>query len=145
MAGNMYKQFKTDQNKEERGVLLEYEDFNVRVIRPGPSNKKYARVLESETRPYRRAIQTDAITTEQMQGILRRVYAKSVIVGWETKVDGLMKSGIEGSDGELLPFTQENVIATFEALPDLFVDIVDRAGKQSLWREDEIEADSGNS
>lgn len=141
---SMYDKFKTDENREVNGIILDYGDFRVRVARAGGQNKRYAKVLEAKSRPYQRAIQTETINFELQLSILREVYAESVILKWETLVGGDWKEGIEGEDGKLLPVTVPNLVATFEALPDLFSDIRAQADRQALFRADLLKDQAKN-
>lgn len=144
---SMYKQFQTDSAREKEGVWLDYGDFRVRIARAGGANKEFQKSLERITRRYRRAIATDNLETELADDLVRQVYAKTVILDWETKVGEEFKRGIEPDDGgaELLPVTQENVLATLRALPDLFSDIQDQARSSVLWRSAIKEDLAGNS
>ena len=137
--------FKTDENLEKSGIYLQYGDFRVKVARAGGSNKRYAKALEKETRDYRSAIKNDQMPEDKAAEIMRRVFASTVILGWETKVEGEWRSGIEAEDGTLLQFSQKNVESTLENLPDLFADIQEQATKFSNFRAAPREADLGNS
>lgn len=140
----MYDKFKTDESREINGILLDYGDFRVRIARAGGGNKRYAKVLEAKSRPYQRAIQTETINFELQMKILQAVYAEAVVLKWETLVDGEYKDGIEGPDGKLLPVTVENIVATFEALPDLFSDIRAQADRVALFRADLLKDQAKN-
>jgi hypothetical protein len=141
----MYDLFKTDKGLEREGVLVEYGAFRVKIARTGGANKRYLKRLEAALKPYRRAIQTDTMSEELAGELMRRVFAETVVLDWETAVDGEWRRGIEAPDGgELLPVTADNVAKTLEALPDLFTDLREQAGKVSLFRQTVIEGDSGN-
>lgn len=141
---SMYDQFKTDDNLEAKGVDLDYGDFIVTIARAGGGNRRFAKAMEAKAKPFRRLISTDTITAEQSSKILHEVYASAVVLNWRTKVDGELKVGIEGPEGDLLPFNADNVVATFKNLPDLFADIQTQANRIALFRKAEVEADSGN-
>jgi hypothetical protein len=57
-----------------------------------------------------------------------------VIRDWEVKVGDEWQQGIENPDGGVLPFSKENILLTFNNLPDLFADIMEQAGKAMLFR-----------
>lgn len=140
----LYDQFKTNEKLEQEGILVDYGSFRVRIARAGGSNKKFQKIAEAKLKPYRRALQTETMDNERSMEILREVYAEAVVLAWETKVDDKWKSGIEGSDGEIMPFNTGNVLKTFNALPDLFTDIKDQADRAALFRENILEEDSKN-
>lgn len=144
---SMYDQFKTDPQLESReGVILDYGDFRVTVLRAGGNNKAYQRALETKTRPYRRAIQTETMSPERSLQVLREVYAEHVVKRWEVKnEDGEWVEGVEGPDGDILPANPDNILRVFNDLPDLFMDIQEQANKVGLFRAAVQEAASGNS
>jgi len=142
---SMYATFRTDAEAEKNGVYLDYGSFRIRVARAGGGNKRFAKVLEAKTKPYRRAIQTETMDHERAQDLLREVYAEAIVLGWETKVAGEWRAGIEApAGGDLLPVTKENVLATFRALPELFADVQDQSSKIALYRASTQDADAGN-
>lgn len=142
---SMYSQFKTDTEMETKGIALEYGDFRIMIARAGGANKKFSRVLEQRTKPYRRAMKTETMDNDLAVELLYEVYAEAIVLDWLTKVDGEFKKGIENPDGpKLLPPTVENIVATFRGLPDLFLDVQEQAQKVALFRQDILEADAGN-
>ena len=141
---SMYKQFESDQNAEQNGIVLDYQSFQVTVARAGGSNKRFQKTLEALTRPYLRAIKTETIDPDKAAELMIRAYADSVILNWEVLRDGQWVRGIEGKDGELLPFTKENVVATLTALPNLYDDIREQAANAVLFRMSTREAAAGN-
>lgn len=143
---SMYSLFKTDTSLEQSGIYLDYGTFRVKIARAGGANKRYAKLLETKTRPYRRAIETETLDNNRGQALLQEVFAEAVILNWEVKDEAkdTWKTGIEGPNGDILPYTTENVLAAFRLLPDLFLDIQSQASKVALFREDAQEAASGN-
>lgn len=141
---SLYSQFKTDAKLETTGIVLDYGDFKVTVARAGGANKKFARLLNAKTKAYKRAIQTDTMDEEVGAKIIREVYAETVILNWETKVDGKFKQGIEAQDGKILPINAKNIIETFENVPEVFSDIQQQASSFALFREVILEEDSKN-
>ena len=148
---SMYKQFKTNPDLEVGGILLEYtdpdgEDFRVTIARAGGANKKYAKVLEARAKPYRRAIQMEMMDNQRVLLILKRVYAETVVLNWETKnADDEFVKGIENPEGgSLLPVTVDNVEKTFLQLNDLFLDVKEQAERSVLFRQTIQEEEAKN-
>jgi hypothetical protein len=143
---SMYAQFQTDGSLEQSGVWLDYGEFKVKISRAGGANKKFVKLLEQRTKPFRRAMQTETMNNDKAMEILRGVYAATIVMAWETKVDGEFAPGIEPpEEGEkLLPFNIENVAEVFNTLPDLFADIQEQSNKVAIFREELLESDSGN-
>jgi hypothetical protein len=144
----MYDQYKTDEAFEQNGVHTQFGNARIRLARAGGSNKRFAKVFERETRPMRRALENGAADNDQSRAAMQRIYAEAVVLGWETNMGNGTEDwqpGIEGPDGELLPFTRENVIATFQALPDLFTDVIQEASRINNYRAQLMEDDQKNS
>lgn len=144
---SMYGLFKTNTDAEQTGVIIDYGTFRVTIARAGGANKRYSKVLETKTRPYRRALETDTMSEERGIGILHEVYAETVVLNWEVQTDTVKntwKQGIESPTGDILPYTTENVIKTFGMLPDLFLDIQAQAQKIAMFREVNYKAAEGN-
>ena len=148
---NLYQQFKTSGNLEREGILLEYGNNSQgvpicsRIARAGGSNERFNKRLEAIVKPYRRQIQTETIATEQVTKLMRRVYAETVVLGWENVE--LMDKNPDGSPaGTYSPreFSVDACLELFEDLPDLYSDIVEQAQRAALFRDVIREADSGN-
>lgn len=147
---DMYKSFKTDKGLEQAGVYLDYGKFRVKVARAGGSNKAFQRMLEAKLRPFQRAIKTETIDPELAEKIMLEVYAKTIVLAWETKVKD-EATGVEKWEplmqtvsGEMVKPSAEELMKLFKALPDLFADIQDQAGKAAVFREEINEANAGN-
>ena len=117
--------FGTDEALEkETGVVIDYGDFQIKILRAGGANSKYARVRQREYKKHKYAIDSGAMPDEVFRKIMITVYAEAVIIGWE----GVRGKPTETApDGEILPFTQENVITVLNDLPALFDDQIGRA------------------
>ena len=143
---SMYDQFKTDGEQEKEGIWLDYGDFQVRIARAGGANKKFQKTIESMARPYRRAIATESLPRERSDEIMMAAYAASVVRDWKvkTKADAWVQ-GIENpKGGKPLPFTVENVLATFKILPELYADVQEQASSWALFKAALRESASGN-
>ncbi len=143
------KLFKTDERVENDGVVLDYGDTRIRIARAGGANKRYAKLLDKMTKPIRRAIAAGTLDNERAMEILMEAYAKTVVLGWETRADDQWVPGISpadaGVDGKnLLPLTPENCLLVFKNLPDLFQDVRQQAESISLFRAELDEAAAGN-
>lgn len=145
---SMYKQFKTDGDLEKQGVVIDYGSFRVRVARMGGSNKKFVTLLEQRTKPLRRAIQAETVDRTKLIDVVRSVFVDAVILDWEvntgTEESPKWESGIEGENGELLPFNRDNVLDALRNLPDLYDDLQEQAGKAALFRAQALEDEAKN-
>jgi hypothetical protein len=140
----MYDIFETDENLETAGIWLDYGDFRVRIASAGQGNKKYVKYAEKALKPVRRAMQAGAVSNERSMAIMADIYVNTIVLAWEVKTADGWKPGIEGRDGEIVPFNKEEVTKVFDSLPNLFIDIQEQAAAISNFRKQEIEEDSGN-
>jgi hypothetical protein len=132
--------FKTSRKAEEEGLWLDYGDFRIRILRAGPNNERFKQEFERRMRPHRRAIQNDALPAKVAEAITREVWARTIIVGWDSPLgDGLIPYG-----GKAFQFSPENAIQLFTDLPDLFADVRDQSMKFGLFVADAVETDAGN-
>ena len=145
--------FKTDAALEQsKGIVLDFEDFRVTVLRAGGSNRQFETSLDAHSKKFRRAIQTETISNDKSREILRNTYVDSVITNWEVPDERdakgkviSWKQGIENPEtGEIMPFSKSNVMMVLEMLPDLFEAIQDSAAKQALFRTSIKEIEQGN-
>ena len=143
---SIYKQFKTDQKLEKEGVEFDYGDFKIILARAGGANKRFARLLEQKTKPYKRAIQTETMDNEKALDLLREVYAEAVVLGWATKVKDKWVDGIEDPENpeKTIPATPENILKVLRDLPEIFGEIQEMASKAALYRETVREDDAKN-
>lgn len=143
-AASVYGAFKTDKDLERTGVWMDYGGFRVKIARSGGSNKPYLRLLEAKLRPYQRAIKTETIDPDLAEGIMYEVFAKTVIVGWETKVDDKWVAKLQTLDGKLVNASPEAIVTVLKALPDLFSDLQEQSMKAAIFREEIRDANAGN-
>lgn len=142
----MYEQFQTDAEMEKSGVELDYGWGVITIARAGGANKRYSKVLEAKTKPYRRAIQTETMDADLAERLLKETYAETIIRNWEIRDEnGKLKKGIESPDGgKPLTVNVENIVAAFTTLPDLFLDVQQQAGRVALYRREILETDAKN-
>jgi len=141
----MYDVFETDEDLETSGIYLDYGDFKIKIASAGQGNKKYVRYAEKALKPVRKAMQAGALSNERSQAIMSDIYAKCIVLDWQTLVDGEYKSGLETREGEIIPFNYENVKQVFMDLPNLFIDIQEQANSIANFRKAELEDEAGNS
>lgn len=145
----MYDTFETDPNREQEGVFLDYGDFRVRIAHAGQGNKKYVSYAEKVLRPVRQAMNAGALSNERSMSLMADIYVKTIILDWQVATKdskGVItwKQGIESKEGEILPFSNDTVLDTIKALPNLFMDIQAQAQSIANFRAAEIEEESGN-
>ena len=143
---SMMSQFKTDPELETSGVEVDYGEFAVRIARAGGANKEYQKTLEKKTQPYRRAIDQGVFPRERLEAILMEVFSEAVVLNWYVGEESDRKRGIEDPDsGKIVEPTPAAILKVFKALPDLFWDLHEQAGKLAVFRRAAVEEESKNS
>ncbi len=137
---SMYDQLQTDPALETKGIEVDYGSFRVTLARAGGANKKYEKLLDAKSKPHRRAMKTETMDNEVAIGIMREVYAESIILHWDAKnAKGEWEDGIEakpkkaGDPIKLVPFTRDNVIQAMIDLPELLAWFKEDAEKLALY------------
>lgn len=136
MSKSTYGAFKTNETREREGVTLDLGDAGkFRLARAGGGNAAFQKRLAAITKPHRRAIQTETISTAQAEALMAQVYAETVVLGWE---------GVTGEDGQLLPFSKDNCVKLLTDLPELFREIQTTSSDIRYFRDEILEADAKN-
>jgi len=144
MAKSPYDMFATDPSKETDGIIINYSDqFWLKVSRAGGANSKFKKVLADKLRPHRRAIQTETLSEETADRLLREAVVDGLLLGWGTGVYPEGAGSIPGRDGPMA-FSRENALALFSDLPELFRDVYEQASRAAAFRAGEAEQDAGN-
>ncbi len=148
---SMYEQLQTDPGLETKGVEVDYGSYRVTLARAGGANKKYEKLLDIRSKPHRRAMKTETMDNEVAIGIMREVYADSIILHWEAKnANGKFEVGIEakpkkpGDPIKILPFNRDNALQAMIDLPELLVGFKEDAEKLAMYLVQYQEADTGN-
>lgn len=129
----MYDKKETSAELEKSGVWMDYGDYRVKIARAGGANRKYLNELQMATKPIKRALDTNSVPPERQKEIMTKVFAKTIVMGWQTFVDGEWKDGIETPDGKIGKFSPELVEQTLTALPEVLADIQKDAMDMELY------------
>lgn len=157
----LYQKMKTSPRLESEGIWLQIDDTRIRLARAGGKNTKFITAAEKIAREHKRAL--DLMGEEQGRKLFSRLYAEIIVLDWLTRAEdgdlddgGLpfpenpgpedthWKRGISGPDGELVEFTVENVMKTFDDIPDLLKMIKETAEDPALFRQDLLKGIEGN-
>lgn len=144
MTNPLRKAFETDNTLETKGVVLDYGDgVEIIVARAGGSNKRFTKCLARLTKPHRVSIRNETMSEDVSAKMLHTAYAETVILGWKGVTQDILSKDEADADKQL-PFTKENIIAVFKALPDLFADVATMSQNISLYRAEQLEQDAKN-
>lgn len=161
------RSFGTDPAAEKEGAWFEFDDeTRVKLRRAGGGNKEYDKLHSKLMEPHMRRLRmTKGLKIppgleEPLRQIQRTCYARTVIVDWQTKIDGEWWSGIEpyevdeegrprpvefeGKDA-LLRCTEANMVTLLKDYPEAFNMILELCGEAEGFRTDLEEAVEGNS
>ena len=109
-----FDHLKTDPNLEiGEGIDVDFENGVIITIRrAGGRNVAYSQALTKRIPKKNRKL-----LPEEDRRMMAEVYAESIVIGWQ---------GVT-ANGELVPFSKENVVKLFLAIPDLFQEIATQA------------------
>ena len=145
---SLSKLFKTNSNMEREGILVDYgpnddlpevdgkrPTMQFRVARAGGANQAHNKAVERLIKPHKRAVQTGNLSNELAKTIDRTAWMETCLLGWSNIT----------LNGQVLDFSKENADALFAELPDLYADLREQSNNASLFRDEVLEADLGNS
>jgi len=130
-------QLMTDPTKNEQGIWVDYDDgMRLRVC--STSKRAYEEARESLLRPHRRRIRDDRMSPSEIAEVIKPAVARHLLVDWE---------GLEDEDGNEIPYTPEKALELFNnpLLEDLYVTVMEVAGKAGAFRRDSLEESAKNS
>jgi len=154
----LHDRFKNDEDLDTKGVTLQLDDNDkplcrIRLARAGGLNKKFTAAVEKVRRKFAKLFEHNMISDERNREIMIEVHADTTVLSWETwkpaptdedPQAGEWVSGIESADGEILPFTRQNVIDTFKALPTIYEAAVAHCSDSQMYNRAYIEAATKN-
>lgn len=141
---DVVEDFAKDSDKERSGVWMTYKRFQYLVARAHRNNTKFMKLMEERMRPYQWALDRgnfDALR-EVANEVLQGVYAETILLG-------IRRVPAKDADGnalpeERLPYTPEDGVALFRALPDFWDETFKFAGASEIYAPSQVKADSGN-
>lgn len=138
-----------DERKEVAGVFLEIANTRVRLARAGGANQRFNAAMAKAHKEHGRSIDLGVIDNEKSLEILRRIWAETVVLTWETDMadEGAPAewvSGIDDGDGGTLPVTVDNVVNFWRLAPDFFIECKRVSEESQLYRQNVNEAIAGN-
>ena len=156
----LYKSIKTNDKLEQEGIWLHVGGTRIRLARAGGKNTKFITAVEKVARENKRAL--EFMNESSSRKLYFKLYAEHVVLDWLTEdakgtLDEMGQAtaednfegeryvrGISGPDDVVVDFNKENVLKTFDDLPDLFIMIKQTAEDPSLYRQELLDGVSGN-
>lgn len=142
MLSSLFKQFKTNADREINGIEVKY-DANADgsqptfiIARIGAANRAYMKTLDRNLRPHRREVQLGTLDIETDYKLTLDTFVDEILKGW---------SHVLNEDGSPLMYNRTNAIALMKLLPDLYIDLRSRASEAANYRDAELEGEAKNS
>lgn len=125
---NVYDIFKTDDKLEsEQGILLDFGEFRIRILRASKKNKKYTIAMKKIQNRYQKQIQKNILPEDKAHEIMMSVYSEAIVIGWE---------GIKDEKGKDIPYSKETCFGLFNELPEMFKMVVEEAESISNFQKE---------
>lgn len=151
---SLRNQFKTDEKLEVEGfwfeaAISEENDKPIRfkLARAGGGNKKYGKVLERVSRPYRQILDSKSEKNAELreakaEEVMLAVFSEAVLVDW----DNVPKADVTGNpkDKGTIEYSVENAKKLLKELPELYHMLNREASILDNYREQEREEIAGN-
>lgn len=138
----LFATFSTDPKLEQEGVWISYgpnskgHDMEFLLARSGGANDDFNQMLERETKPHRKAIQTGVFSNARTEALYLKTFVATVLKGWRN---------VEDRNCTPVEYSQANALAYLKSLPNLYEDLKEQANNLAIFREEIREADLGNS
>ena len=136
---SLYDLFETNADAETGGHRLTLQDGELEITftiaRAGGSNKKYSQRMQALMRPHQHAASTGNLKDSVAEGVMIKVMAETLILGWENVAD---------RHGDALEFNTDNCKQLLKDLPELRDVIWAEANKVSNFIGEEREEASKN-
>lgn len=156
---SLYNKMQTSSRLETEGIWLQIADNRIKLARAGGKNTKFIVAAEKIAREHKRAL--DLMGEAQGRKLFSKLFAEIVVLDWLVQTDdGTLdeegvanddleegqrwKRGIPNPDDSIDEFTVENIIKTFDNLPDLLRIVKETAEDASLFRQSLLKGIEGN-
>jgi hypothetical protein len=142
---NPYAKYLPDETAVKAGVWYEDEDIRIKVTYAGTENTRYDKMLKLRLKPFETRIRNDNFSDEAFHKVLAAVYASTVVLAWESKDENdAWVPGIYDEEGNIMPYTEENIVKGFTLGQRLFSDVIKVATNFNLFRQDQKADDVKN-
>lgn len=156
----LYEKMQTSPRLESEGIWLEVADNRIRLARAGGKNTKFIAAAEKIAREHKRSL--DLMTEEQGRKLFSKLYAELIVLDWLVKnpngdLDEMGESvgddhpkdecwvrGCPRPAGVIVDFNIENVLETFNDLPDFLKLVKETAEDPALFRQELLKGIEGN-
>lgn len=156
----LYEKMKTSTRLETEGIWLQIDDNRIKLARAGGKNTKFVVAAEKVAREHKRAL--DLMSEQQGRKLFGKIFAEIIVLDWLVKSeDGDLDEdgdaagddvpakerwvrGIPRPENKVVEFNVENILETFDDLPDLLRIVKETAEDASLFRQELLKGVEGN-
>lgn len=127
------RKYKTDQNKEERGVWVEVDEGAwLKIARAGNENwqKEYGKLAQT----VRNKMENGSLNNDRADKIVSDIMSKTILLDWQGLAEG----------GEEIPYSQKKAYEILYNYPDLRAEVMSYARNQEYFKDEAVETDLGN-
>lgn len=128
---------RTDTSAEASGKWFDYA-AGIRLCIASTGSPEFRKAARQVLRPHTGRIRMDAMDDEEQETILRKVYARHILVDWENIEDDETNEAIEYSAEKALEFLRDPELA------DLWDFVVTTSGGRRNFLKDLVEDTEGN-
>lgn len=122
--------YEADEKLEEVGIDLSFGKGRfITIVRSGLTNRKYRSVLASTFKPHTIANGKISLSDDEANDLMKKVYAKSVVIGWK---------GFKDKDNKDIPFNEKNCVELFTDSPEIYNIVQDQSSKFSNFAIGEV-------
>lgn len=129
MKTNLDSLFKTDSSLEKDGVWFDVSsDISFHLRRFGGSNaQKVNQSMAKYHKPYAKLIESNRLGIEETNLVMAKVFVDSCLISWK---------GVKDEEGNDLPYSFDNAVKLFTALPELFNALFKYCSEMESFKED---------
>lgn len=142
MKSGLHKQFKTDKKAEKDGIAVRFDPNDDKTVptfyvaRMGGANEtEWLKARARVWAPHREAEVLQTLSEDTKYQLARQSFVEGCLRGWEN---------VQDEDGNPIPYSAPAAVKLFEELPDVFVELQNRALSLSAYLVVNVEASAKN-
>lgn len=136
---------KTYKRDKTRTWIAVDSQFEVELGYFSVRSPEYQAVFTKNIMPVRKLAEKNMLPPAKDREIAIKTFVEACCFDWRTVTPDGYRNEVEFEDGVWLPFTRENAVKVFVALPDLYNEVIDVARELSNFQlTDDERKNSGN-
>lgn len=132
-----YSKFKMNATAETEGAWVDLGDAGrFKIARAGGGNREYLKIFERRSKPFRKLIEAGKLEEEANTKLMVEVFAEANLKDWE---------GVTDENGDVMAYSFENAVKLLSDLPDLHLQLLNKAQDMNNYREEVLAESLKNS